>query len=74
MANEQETLTASNLKQELWSTLLELRTDKISAARADSIAATGREILRTGKLQLQIARQAKRDVPVELIAFSEDHD
>jgi len=39
--------------------------------RADAIAAQSREILRTVKIQLQVAGQAKRQVPQEIIEFSE---
>jgi hypothetical protein len=39
--------------------------------RADAIAAQSREILRTVKIQLQVAGQAKRSVPQEIIDFSE---
>ena len=72
MAKDQQKLSARNLKNALWDTLQELRGDKCSAATADSIAAQAREILRTGRLQLQIAAQSKRPVPVELISFSEE--
>lgn len=41
------------------------------ANRADAIAAQSREILRTIKVQLQVAGQAKRGVPQEIIDFSE---
>jgi hypothetical protein len=64
-------LTASALKGALWETLKELREDKIGAASADAIAAQAREILRTGRLQLLIASQSKRDVPLGLVNFSE---
>ena len=39
--------------------------------RADAIAAQSREILRTVKTQLQVAGQAKRGVPEEIIKFAE---
>jgi hypothetical protein len=39
--------------------------------RADAIAAQSREILRTVKMQLQIAGQTKRQVPHEVVEFSE---
>jgi hypothetical protein len=39
--------------------------------RADAIAAQSREILRTIKVQLQVAGQAKRSVPQEIIEFTE---
>jgi len=40
--------------------------------RADAIAAQSREILRTIRVQLQVAGQAKRGVPQEIISFSEN--
>lgn len=40
-------------------------------AQGDAIAAQAREILRTVKVQLQIAAQTKRLVPTEVIKFSE---
>jgi hypothetical protein len=39
--------------------------------RADAIAAQSREILRTIKTQLQVAGQAKRAIPQDIIDFSE---
>lgn len=65
-------LTATNLKNILWETLNDIRSGKKEPAEADSIAVQSREILRTTSIQLQIARQSKRDLPVEVIAFSED--
>jgi hypothetical protein len=64
-------LTASSLKDVLWETLTDLKQDNIPANRADAIAAQSREILRTIKVQLQVAGQAKRGVPQEIIDFSE---
>jgi hypothetical protein len=64
-------LTAKNLKESLWETLQGVRTGKIAAAEADSIATQAREILRTTNTQLQIFRQAKRNVSVEVINFAE---
>ena len=65
-------LTAKNLKEALWSTLNEIQTDKMDAARGDSVATQAREILRTANTQLRIAQQSKRPVSVELIEFAED--
>ena len=65
-------LSASNLKDALWETLTDLRTENILPNRADAIAAQAREILRTVKVQLQVAGQAKRQVPDEIIRFSEN--
>lgn len=64
-------LTAKNLKDTLWETLQKVSTGKIAAAEADSIASQAREILRTTNVQLQIFRQAKRNVSVEVINFAE---
>lgn len=64
-------LTAGSLKDILWETLTDLKHDNILPNRADAIAAQSREILRTIKVQLQVAGQAKRGVPEEIIRFSE---
>lgn len=64
-------LTASTLKDILWETLTDLKSENILPNRADAIAAQSREILRTIKIQLQVAGQAKRGVPKDIIAFSE---
>ena len=64
-------LSALNLKNILWETLNEIKTDKMLPAQGDSIAAQAREILRTIKVQLQIAGQVKRNVPTDIIDFSE---
>jgi hypothetical protein len=64
-------LTASSLKDVLWETLTDLKHENIMPNRADSIAAQSREILRTIKVQLQVAGAAKRGVPQEIIDFSE---
>lgn len=63
--------TAKHLKDTLWETLIDLRHENILPNRADAIAAQSREILRTVKTQLQVAGQAKRQVPQEIIDFSE---
>lgn len=64
-------LTATNLKEELWTTLTDLRAGTIQPGQADAIAAQAREILRTVKVQLQITSQSKRSVPVDVIEFAE---
>src|ERR1700690_3843434 len=64
-------LSASSLKDILWETLTDLKSENILPNRADAIAAQSREILRTIKVQLQVAGQAKRGVPQEIIDFSE---
>ena len=64
-------LSAASLKDILWETLTDLKAENIMPNRADAIAAQSREILRTIKVQLQVAGQAKRGVPMEIIDFSE---
>lgn len=64
-------LTAGSLKDILWETLTDLKHENILPNRADSIAAQSREILRTIKVQLQVAGAAKRAVPQDIIDFSE---
>ena len=64
-------LKASALKDVLWETLIDLRSNDMPANRADAIAAQAREILRTVKVQLQIAGHTKRVVPAEVIEFAE---
>lgn len=64
-------LTAVSLKQALWETLQDIKSDKMQANQGDAIASQAREILRTVKVQLQIASHTKRSVPVEVIDFAE---
>ena len=64
-------LKASALKDVLWETLIDLRTNQLPANRADAIAAQAREILRTVKTQLQVVNAAKRPVPGDLVTFAE---
>lgn len=64
-------LTAVNLKNALWETLEAIKSDNMQANQGDAIASQAREILRTVKVQLQIAGQTKRSVPLEIIDFSE---
>jgi len=64
-------LTATALKSALWDTLNALKTGGMQPAEGDAIASQAREILRTTNTQLRIAQQAKRNVPADVIAFSE---
>jgi hypothetical protein len=64
-------LSAVNLKKALWETLNDIKSDKMQASQGDAIASQAREILRTVKVQLQIAAHTKRSVPVEVIDFAE---
>lgn len=71
MAVNEEELNASNLKEQLWKTLKDLRAGTIQPGQGDAIASQAREILRTVKVQLQVTAQSKRSVPADVIAFAE---
>lgn len=64
-------LTATALKSALWATLNSLKDGLMQPAEGDAIASQAREILRTTNTQLRIAQQSKRNVPADVIAFSE---
>lgn len=64
-------LTASTLKTALWETLNEIKNGKTQPSEGDAIASQAREILRTVKVQLQVAAQSKRNIPTEVIDFAE---
>ncbi len=64
-------LSAVNLKNVLWETLNNIKSDNMLPAQGDAIAAQAREIIRTVKVQLQVVAQAKRNVPTEIIDFVE---
>lgn len=64
-------LSAVSLKDALWETLQAIKEDRMQANQGDAIASQAREILRTVKVQLQVAQQTKRPVPAEVISFAE---
>jgi hypothetical protein len=64
-------LTATNLINVLWETLNKVKDGEMDAGAADSIATQSREIMRTINVQLSVARQTKRQVPMEIVDFSE---
>lgn len=70
-ASEKKLLSAVNLKNVLWDTLNDIRDDRVLPAEGDAIAAQAREILRTVKVQLQIAGQSKRNIPTDVLDFAE---
>lgn len=66
-----EKLTAKNLKNVLWQSIQAVKVGKMNYADADAIATQAREILRTTHTQLRIASAANRNVPEDVIEFSE---
>ena len=70
-SSKAKALTATNLKDALWDTLQQVKTDSMLPAQGDAIAAQAREILRTVKVQLQVVAQAKKLVPKSVIDFAE---
>lgn len=64
-------LTATNLKDALWDTLKQIRSETMQPAQGDAIACQAREILRTVKVQLQVAAQTNRGVSKEVVVFAE---
>jgi hypothetical protein len=71
MATNDKELTASNLKDVLWTTMTDLQAGLIQPGQGDAIAAQAREILRTVRTQLMVTSQAKRSVPADVITFAE---
>lgn len=66
-----EKLTAINLKNALWQTLKGLQTSAVQYTDADAIASQAREIIRTTNVQIKIAQASNRQLPQEVIDFSE---
>ncbi len=71
MAASRVKLSAVNLKEALWDTLNQIKTDMMLPAQGDAIASQAREILRTIKVQLQIVGQSKGTDLLEVIEFAE---
>lgn len=65
-------LTAGNLKAALWDILNKVRKGEIQPDLADAVASQAREILRTVKVQMQVAQQSRRPIPEEVVTFSEN--
>lgn len=64
-------LTASSLKNVLWTTLNAVKAGDMDAGNADAIATQAREIIRTTNTQIKVAHQSKRPLPTDVIQFSE---
>lgn len=63
-------LTADNLCEALWDTLHAVKSGSIHPAVADSVAAQGREILRTRRTQMQIQKFAQSEASADLVKFA----
>jgi hypothetical protein len=66
-----EKLTAKNLKNVLWQSIQAVKGGKMNYADADAIATQAREILRATHTQLRISAASNRNVPDDVIEFSE---
>lgn len=72
MATRKQKLNAENLKETLWETLQAVKSGKMDAGQGDAIASQAREILRTTVVQLKVAQQGNRTIPMDVINFSEN--
>jgi hypothetical protein len=59
------------LKAVLWESITQVKEGKMTYADADSIATSAREILRATHTQLRISSASNREVPDDVIEFSE---
>jgi hypothetical protein len=60
------------LRDVLWETLNDVRTNQMPPNRADAVATQAREILRTIKTQLNISAASKGRIAQPLIKFAAD--
>lgn len=68
---KKDNLSAEKLKNVLWETLNQVKTGNMDVSNADAIATQAREIIRTTNTQLRVASQSKREVPANVLSFSE---
>jgi len=66
---KQPKLSASNLQQALWETLQDLKSDKVSASTANSIAGQVRGIISITRLQLQVTKLAGKAPNKQVTGF-----
>jgi len=64
-------LTATNLKEALWSTLNQVKNGEMQPSQGDAVASQAREIIRTVNTQLRVMAQSNRQVPTNVITFAE---
>lgn len=70
-SNSKSEITATNLKNVLWDVVQKLQSGEMQPTQADSISSSAREILRITSVQLKISQQARREIPVDVLNFSE---
>ena len=65
-----EVLTAKTLRNELWKTLLAVKSKRLDPIQANSIASQSREILSTTNTQIKICEYADMKMPDDLLKFA----
>ena len=64
-------LSGKALKEELWSSLQDIRKGKMTSTDAHAVSSNAKEIIRTIRTELQILNQAKQSVTDDLLDFTE---
>ena len=59
-SNEKEKPSAENLKQELWTAIIDLRKNKISVKEANAISASARAIVSVVRSEITIVQLSSR--------------
>lgn len=59
------------MKNVLWDSITQVKAGNMTYADADSIATSARGVLRATHTQLRIAQASNREVPADVIEFSE---
>ena len=70
--SEKKSLTAKNLKNELWEVLQEVRENKIDPQQAEAVASQSREIIRVLRAQQSVIKQASEKITKEMLEFVSD--
>jgi hypothetical protein len=67
--SKKKSLTAKNLKDELWDVLQDVRKGKIEPVEAEAVASQSREIIRVLRVQQSIIKQANEKITNEMLDF-----
>ncbi len=65
-------LSAKNLKNYLWETLQKLKGNTIDINEVIAIAGISREIVRCANTQIKVAIYMEKNIPKDVIQFTED--